>query len=137
MTTADYIAKFGLEPHPEGGWYRRTWRAPDGRSQRGALSMIYFLLEAHQTCAWHRTDADEMWLWHAGADLVLSSLADGVVTEQVVGPQNPQGFVKGNLWQGARPVDGWVLVTCLACPGFDPEGWALAPEGWTPADGAP
>ena len=95
--------------------------------------MIYYLLEAHQHSAWHRFDADEMWLWHAGSELVLSSVMDGgMIEDQILGPGNPQGFVHTNLWQTARPKDGWVLVTCVACPGFEEKGWELAPEGWSP-----
>lgn len=138
MTPQDYIEKFRLEPHPEGGWYRRTWRAADGRTERGALSMIYFLLEQHQCSAWHRFDADEMWLWHAGSELALSVVVDdeGTIDEQVLGPDNPQGFVRANLWMTGRPRGGWVLLTCVASPGFEEKGWELAPAGWDPAKDA-
>ncbi|MGP4753717.1 cupin domain-containing protein [Agrobacterium pusense] len=107
--------------------------ARDGRTDRGALSMIYYLLEEHQCCSWHRLDADEMWLWHAGGELVLSVLMEGDgVQEQVLGPESPQGFIRANSWQTARSNSGWVLLTCVACPGFDEKFWELAPKGWRP-----
>lgn len=134
MTPQDYIEKFDLHPHPEGGWYNRTWRAADGRTERGAMSMIYFMMEAHQCSAWHRFDAGEMWLWHAGSDVTLSVVIDekGTVEQQILGAGNPQGFVEANLWMTARPQDGWALLTCVACPGFDEKGWELAPPDWKP-----
>ncbi len=70
------IETLRLVPHPEGGWYRETWRAPAETGERAAATAILFLLEAHQRSHWHRVDAVEMWLWHAGDPLLLS-LAGG------------------------------------------------------------
>lgn len=130
-----YIETLDLHPHPEGGWYRRTWRAEDGRTERGALSVIYYLLEAHQSCHWHRIDCEEMWLWHAGSTLTLSTTRDQSepAEERVLGPHMPQLSIPAHLWQSARPNNGWVLVSCVVSPGFDDQGWELAPPGWTPA----
>jgi uncharacterized protein len=66
-----------LAPHPEGGWYRETWRAgpesePDGYpGQRAAATVIYFLLRPGEESRWHRVRSDEVWLWHSGGPLVL------------------------------------------------------------------
>jgi uncharacterized protein len=66
-----------LAPHPEGGWYRETWRAgpesePDGYSgPRAAATVIYFLLRPGEESRWHRVRSDEMWLWHSGGPLTL------------------------------------------------------------------
>ena len=76
MTTAeDLIAKLGLEQHPEGGWYRETWRADAAGGERGSATAILFLLKTGESSHWHTVDATEIWLWHAGNPLDLS-LAD-------------------------------------------------------------
>ena len=64
ITAAAVIAALGLQPHPEGGWYRETFRAP-AIGARSAVTAIHFLLEAGQQSHWHRVDADEIWCWHA------------------------------------------------------------------------
>ena len=76
MTADEIIARLGLQPHPEGGHYRETFRAPD--SGRAAPSTaIYFLLKAGERSHWHRVDADEIWHHYAGAPLELSLSDDG------------------------------------------------------------
>jgi predicted cupin superfamily sugar epimerase len=82
------IEALGLAPHPEGGWYRETWRAeaPDGG--RGCATAIHFLLEKGQSSHWHRVDATEFWLFHAGSPLLLELAADaaGPVETVRLGP---------------------------------------------------
>lgn len=135
------IAALGLAPHPEGGWYRETWRASADPGQRAGGTAIYFLLEAHQRSHWHRVDADEHWFWHAGAPLALSIAADGGGIEtQLLGPdilagQRPQGWVPAHYWQAAEPQGGWALVSCTVVPGFQFSGFTLAPTGWSPSMG--
>src|SRR5690606_9027082 len=77
-----------LVPHPEGGWYRETWRAEALEGERAGATAILFLLEAHQRSHWHRVDAAEIWLWHAGDPLLLSLAAgdEGPVREVRLGP---------------------------------------------------
>ncbi len=75
MTGDEIIARLGLQPHPEGGHYRQTFRAPD--SPRGASTAIYFLLKAGERSHWHKVDADEVWHHYAGAPLELSLSDDG------------------------------------------------------------
>lgn len=136
MTTAQaVIDALGLRPHPEGGWYAETWRAEgDGRP---AGTAIYFLLQAHEQSHWHRVDAAEVWLWHAGAPLALriAPSAEGPVTRTILGPdlalgQRPQAVVPAHAWQAAAPLGGWALVSCVVTPGFRFEGFALAPPGF-------
>ncbi|MGL1710515.1 cupin domain-containing protein, partial [Vibrio parahaemolyticus] len=55
-----------LERHPEGGWYRETWRHDGGAGRRGAGTAIYYLLSAGEVSAWHRVDATEIWHWYGG-----------------------------------------------------------------------
>jgi predicted cupin superfamily sugar epimerase len=132
------IEALDLSPHPEGGWYRETWRGASEQGARAAGTAILFLLEAHQRSHWHKVDADEHWFWHAGAPLALSIAAEGgaastmVLGGDVLGGQSPQGLVPAHHWQAAAPVDGWALVSCTVIPGFDFAGFTLAPPEWSP-----
>ncbi|UAK24838.1 cupin domain-containing protein [Sphingomonas nostoxanthinifaciens] len=135
------IDRLGLAPHPEGGWYRETWRAPTPDGGRSAGTAILFLLEVGQSSHWHRVDADELWLWHAGSPLVLEIAADdaGPVAVHRLGPDilagaMPQLRVPAGEWQAARVDAGWVLVSCVVVPGFDFAGFTLAPPSWTPKE---
>lgn len=138
-TPAAIIERLDLAPHPEGGWYRETWRAdaPDG--ERASATAIHFLLEADQRSHWHRVDAAELWFWHAGAPLSLKIAPDeaGLVETIRLGPavlegDRPQGLVPPGWWQAAQPIGGWTLVSCVVSPGFDFAGFELAPDGWAP-----
>ena len=71
MTSDDIIRLLHLKPHPEGGHYRETWRATAEGGRRGAGTAIYYLLKSGEISRWHRVDADEIWLWHAGGPLEL------------------------------------------------------------------
>ena len=137
------IGRLGLQPHPEGGWYRETWRAEASDGTRAAGTAILFLLEAGQRSHWHRVDAEELWLWHAGAPLVLSiapsdagpaaatRLGPDVVAGEAVQVRVPTGH-----WQaGQASPQGWTLVSCVVVPGFEFSGFTLASEGWAPGAG--
>jgi len=133
VTAEAIIAKLGLQPHPEGGWYRQTWVGPevDGRASGTA---ILFLLKAGERSHWHRVDADEIWLWHAGAPLVLSMGLDRAVEHRlgpdVLGTEVVQQVVPAGWWQAAWSTGDWTLVSCTVSPGFRFEGFELAPAGW-------
>jgi predicted cupin superfamily sugar epimerase len=137
---AAMISALGLAPHPEGGWYRETWRAeatlPGGRA---AATSILFLLEAGQRSHWHRVDAGEMWLFQAGAPLELSVAEPGQPARTItLGPDplsghSPQHLVPPGAWQSAQAgPSGWTLVGCVVTPGFEFAGFELAPPGWNP-----
>jgi predicted cupin superfamily sugar epimerase len=133
VSAEDIIRKLELLPHPEGGWYRQTWVGPlvQGRASGTA---ILFLLKAGERSHWHRVDADEIWLWHAGAPLVLARGVD-TATEMTLGPdvlgdQVVQAVVPAGWWQAARSTGEWTLVSCTVSPGFRFEGFELAPPGW-------
>ena len=133
------IARLELRPHPEGGWYRETWRAAAEPGTRAGGTAILFLLEAGQRSHWHRVDAAETWLWHAGAPVALSIAPGdaGPVTTirlggDVLAGEMPQGIVPAGQWQAAHAGEGWALVSCMVVPGFDFAGFTLAPEGWEP-----
>jgi predicted cupin superfamily sugar epimerase len=124
------IARHNLAPHPEGGWYRETWRAQAGPGERAAGTAILFLLEQGQSSHWHKVDADELWLWHAGSPLALKVGADTVMLDATA----PQAVVPAGEWQAAHGEAGWVLVSCVVVPGFEFAGFILAPPNWSPID---
>jgi uncharacterized protein len=134
MTTADrLVARLGLLPHPEGGWYRETWRGPD-IGGRASGTAILFLLKRGERSHWHRVDADEIWLWHAGAPLILS-MGQDAAAECLLGPdvldgQMPQALVPAGWWQAARSTGDFTLVSCTVSPGFRFEGFELAAPGF-------
>ena len=133
---AALIARLGLAPHPEGGWYRETFRQPAPETGRGLATAILFLLEAGQRSHWHRVDAAELWLWHSGSPLTLL-IDDGDRQEHLLGGdvlagQVPQAIVPRDAWQSAEARKGWALVSCVVTPAFEFAGFELAPEGWQP-----
>lgn len=140
--TKRLIEELRLLPHPEGGWYRETWRAPAPEGERAGATTILFLLEAHQRSHWHRVDAAEIWLWHAGDPLLLSLAAgdEGPVREVRLGPNVlagdcPQYLVAPDEWQAAAPLPGkrgFTLVSCVVAPAFTFDGFTLAPPEWHP-----
>jgi predicted cupin superfamily sugar epimerase len=138
-TAAAIIERLGLERHPEGGWYRETWRADVTLGSRASATAIHFLLDAGERSHWHRVDAAELWFWHAGGalDLSIALGEQGPVERVTLGPdvlagEAPQALVPPGHWQAAEPIGGWALVSCVVSPGFTFAGFELAPEGWTP-----
>jgi predicted cupin superfamily sugar epimerase len=143
-TAKTLIEELRLSPHPEGGWDREAWRAPAEHGERERASAIYFLLEAHQHSHWHKVDAAEIWLWHAGDPLLLSLAVSpkGPVHEARLGPDviagdRPQVVVGAHEWQSAVPLpgnEGYSLVSCIVTPGFKFSGFTLAPPNWRPGE---
>jgi predicted cupin superfamily sugar epimerase len=137
MTAEEIITSLGLQPHPEGGYYRETFRdyaGPDGRARSTA---IYYLLRAGEEARWHRIDAAEVWHWYAGDALELSLLGSGTISRVLLGPnlnegQRPQIVVQARGWQSARPLGPYALCGCTVAPGFEFSGLQIAPEGWAP-----
>jgi len=134
----DVVDRLGLRPHPEGGWYVETWRAPVVEGERAPSSAILYLLAAGERSHWHRVDAAEVWQWSAGGPLELD-VWDGtgpVVRHRlggdVVAGDSPQMVVPAGAWQAARPLGDWALVGCIVAPAFRFEGFELAPPGWEP-----
>lgn len=133
------IDKLGLAPHPEGGWFRETWRAPAAPGERAEGTAILFLLKQGERSHWHRVDAAELWLWHAGHPLdllIANEKADDFGTIQLGGDvlagYSAQGLVPANRWQAAEARHGWALVSCTVTPAFEFAGFELAPPGWRP-----
>jgi hypothetical protein len=137
------IERLGLQPHPEGGWYRETWRGPAGAGSRATATAIHFLLEAGQNSHWHKVDAAEIWLFHAGDPLRMLLAQDDagpvrsvLLGNDVLAGHTPQHVVAPHEWQAAEPgpvgAAGYSLVSCVVAPGFEFSGFTLAPEGWAP-----
>jgi predicted cupin superfamily sugar epimerase len=139
LTAEVVIELLGLQPHPEGGFYGETFRAPASDGVRAASTAIYYLLRAGDVSAWHRVvDADEVWHHYAGAPLELTLSPDGRERASLrLGPdlaagERPQAVVPAGIWQAARPLGGWVLVGCTVAPGFKFSSFEMAPAGWSP-----
>jgi len=132
------IAALGLIAHPEGGWYRETFRDIAGPDGRARSTLIYYLLQQGERSHWHRVDAVEVWHWYAGACLLLSVASTGEpATIHRLGPdigggERPQCVVPAFAWQAAESAGAWSLVGCQVAPGFDFSGFELAPPDWSP-----
>lgn len=136
--------ELNLAQHPEGGWFKETWRSeisfqPEGYpGPRRSASAIYYLLNPGERSRWHVVRSDEIWLWHAGGPLTLRLGGIGETPDELaavqftLGPgiaagQHPQVVVPAGVWQSAEPGDGEpVLVTCVVSPGFDFADFRLA-----------
>ena len=131
------IARLGLQPHPEGGWYRETWRSPvdvvlPGGRRRPSGTLIWFLLPAGASSAWHRVASDEIWLAHTGSvqlelggDAHRPVAAESAVVGTDVG-ESSQFLVPARTWQRTVPGPADALVSCLVSPGFDFDDFELA-----------
>lgn len=137
MERSPLIAALGLTAHPEGGWYRETWRAPvsftpPGRQgPRAAATAITFLLQAGESSRWHRVRSDELWLWQGLGPLTLSYGGSGASPvrshDTVLDGTSLQVLVPGGVWQAAEPATGeGALVACIVAPGFDFADFELA-----------
>ena len=137
-SASELIGLLGLEPHPEGGFYRQTFADALNASGRPISTLIYYLLTDHQTGAWHRVDSSEVWHWYAGAPLKLRVSCDGkAVSEHVLGTdfragQRPQFVIPGNAWQSATCLGDYSLVGCTVAPGFQFSTFEQPPDGWEP-----
>lgn len=138
MTADDIIERLKLEPHPEGGWFRESWRAEAKDGQRASGTAIFYLLKAGERSHWHRVDATEIWHYYAGAPLKLSISEDGESQEDLIlGPdlskgEAPQLIVPPHAWQAAESLGPYTLVGCTVSPAFEFSGFEMAPDNWAP-----
>ena len=154
LTAADIIRLLGLTPHPEGGYFRETFRddrpgAPGSSPRlrergaatgepldhaRAASTAIYFLLKRGERSRWHRIDAAEVWHYYAGAPLALEIAgSSGSVTRLLLGAdlasgERPQAVVPAKAWQAAASLGDWTLAGCTVAPGFEFAGFEIAPD---------
>jgi hypothetical protein len=137
LSADDIIRLLKLEPHPEGGHFRETFRDPERIAGRAASTAIYFLLARGERSHWHRADAAEAWHFYAGAPLLLE-IAEAGRSERITlginlaAGERPQAVVPAQAWQAAQCLGDWTLVGCTVAPGFEFSGFELAPAGWTP-----
>ena len=138
ISASDVIRLLALEPHPEGGHFRETFRDTD-EGARAASTAIYFLLARGERSHWHRVDAAEVWHYYAGAPLALEIAAreQGPIERVTLGAdltagERPQAVVPPGAWQAAESLGDWTLVGCTVAPGFEFTGFELAPKDWEP-----
>jgi len=122
------IQKLHLQPHPEGGFYKETYRSEETclGGTRSLQTSIYFLLTSDNVSHFHRIKSDEIWFFHAGSPLVVHTLTDVGHTQHVVGNdilagQTPQLLVPKDTIFGSSVLekDSYSLVSCTVAPGFD------------------
>jgi uncharacterized protein len=141
LSATDVVGLLELAAHPEGGFYRETFRDPHSIDGRAASTCIYFLLPAGVVSRWHRVDAVETWHWYAGAALDLRIAADGThfrchrLGPDLAGGERPQAVVPFLHWQQAVSLGAWTLVGCTVAPGFRFEGFTIAGADFAPIRG--
>lgn len=155
---AALVASLDLAPHPEGGWFRRTWTAParvmTANGERATASGILFLLDDGQEAAWHKVISDELWLWHGPGDFEIHLGGDADAPVEDPAPTVVQGnwaggadssgtpastsgeaiplvqfLVPAGTWQRTVARGGVALATCIVSPEFSFEDWQLAQSG--------
>jgi uncharacterized protein len=143
MMAEELIDTLDLKPHPEGGWYRETWRAEAGEGRRAAASAVLYVIQPGQRSHWNRVDAHEIWLWHAGDPVDVSIAAGDEAAVRAVrlggritAGDQPQLVIPAGHWQSAEPAAdgdaGYSLISCIVVPAFEFSGFELAEPGWSP-----
>ena len=137
MNAVQIIKSLKLKPHPEGGWYKQTWKSEDTLSGRASGTSIYFLLKAGEVSHWHKIDSVEIWHYYDGSPLILRTATDenSPVKTQILSPDlnkshAPQILVNKNLWQSAETTGDYTLVGCTVSPGFEFSKFILAPKNF-------
>jgi predicted cupin superfamily sugar epimerase len=120
----DWIEKLQLVKHPEGGYYRETYRCGQQFGARACSTAIYFLLPAGEFSALHRINSDELWHFYAGNELTIHILEPRATL--TIGSGNFQAVVPAGCWFGATVERGYALVGCTVSPGFDFRDFELA-----------
>ena len=138
MNAEALIAQLKLQPHPEGGHFRESFRGDGVKGGRAHSTAIYFLLKAGECSRWHRVDAAEVWHFYRGAPLELRiGKASHILGPEIELDQQPQLIVPPGEWQAARSLGDkalgdYTLVGCTVAPGFEFSKFEMAPEGFDP-----
>lgn len=129
MKTSQYwIKQLNLEPHPEGGYFRRIYQSNQmlttKTGDRHSATAIHYLLENGDYSAWHRIQQDEMWFHHQGGALIIRCIdSQGQLEKRVLGPEHDiSTCIPANTWFCSElfsPHDDYCLVSCVVSPGFD------------------
>jgi predicted cupin superfamily sugar epimerase len=132
LAADEVVRLLQLEAHPEGGYFRETFRDSKRVGERSASTAIYFLLKQGQISRWHRIDSVELWHWYGGAPMRLQiRTGEGPVKTVLLGNdllnrERPQAIVPAQAWQSAETLGEWTLVGCTVAPGFEFAGLELA-----------
>jgi len=133
MKLSNLVKTLNLQPHPEGGHYAETFRDPRTVDGRSVGTAIYYLLQEGERSHWHRVDAAEIWHYYAGAPLKLRIGKEEIrLGPDVLNGERPQAVVPAGAWQSAESTGAYTLVGCTVSPGFEFDGFEMAPEDFTP-----
>lgn len=131
MTRAEELKeKYGLEKHPEGGWFSESYTSPFDLGTRAFMGSIYFLLDGDDISHFHQIDCDEIWYHHEGCALKITIIYEGKLSEVVIGPGEGQEAMavipKGAIF-AAEPLDkdGFCFLSCATTPKFTYDGFRL------------
>jgi predicted cupin superfamily sugar epimerase len=128
MKIEDIINHLKLQPHPEGGYYKETYRSDESciHGTRSICTVIYFLLTSENSSKFHRIESDELWYYHAGSPLIVHTLTSKGYDQHIVGNnllagETPQLLVPKNTIFGStvKKTDSFSLVSCSVSPGFE------------------
>jgi len=131
MTAKEIIERLKLEAHPEGGFYKETYRSDfviktDQQQTRNISTAIYFLLKDEDKSLFHRIQSDELWFFHQGEALEIVCIENNELRTIILGNdmangEVPQAKIPANIWFGSRIKNaiGYSLVSCTVAPGFD------------------
>ena len=124
------VRALALAPHPEGGHYRETWRDSPPSGARGAGTAILFALAAGEASRWHKVDAAELWVWQAGAPLLLQieGAPDTRLGPNLAKGETLHGLVPAHAWQSAASLGTWTLCSCIVAPAFQFSGFEIRDE---------
>jgi predicted cupin superfamily sugar epimerase len=138
MPAKEIIEQLQLLPHPEGGYYRETYRSEEemttsGGDRRKVCTAIYYLLEGPDKSHFHRIRSDELWFFHAGEPLEILEIREGqlktiTLGRSLLGEEMPFAVIPGNTWFAAhiKSSSAYSLVSCVVAPGFDFADFELA-----------
>jgi predicted cupin superfamily sugar epimerase len=138
MDPKKIIEHLHLLPHPEGGYYRETYRSDThiqitSTKSRNTSTAIYYLLENDDKSCFHRIQSDEMWFFHLGLAIEIMAIQNDQIVIYVLGSNFEEGellqvLIPSNTWFAARVKNqnGYSLVSCTVAPGFDFEDFELA-----------
>jgi uncharacterized protein len=137
-TARELIAKLGLQPHQEGGWFREAYksqtRVRGGQDSRSAVTTIYYLLEQDRPCPWHVVTSDEIWHFYHGAPSELLSY-DPLTREiiryrlnAVTGEGVQVAVIPAGSWQATRCLGEYMLAGCTVAPGYEHEDFRWVRE---------
>jgi predicted cupin superfamily sugar epimerase len=140
MNAQDIINKLQMLPHPEGGYYKETYRSEEQTinkegNKRNTSTAIYFLLENNNISRFHRIKSDELWFFHQGNAIEIVSIHNNELVSITLGNdidkgEVPQAVIPANVWFASSVKDGqgFGLVSCTVAPGFDFADFEMAKQ---------